>query len=421
MWPGDQQPGGQQNPQPDPQRNPRSESQDDPRPTPQDDPRHVARPNPQHTPRSNPQSNPQWNPPGPPPPPVGPTPGAHPGAGQPAAQPGFGPPPGGLPPAPPQPQPGYGHPHPGYGQPAPGQPAYPPPGYGQPQPGYAQPPYGRPPQQWASAKPPGGPGTGNRRTIGIAIATAVVLVAAGVTAVVVTRGGKDDGKHQAGPSASVSTGQDVASPEPSQSAAGAPGGDEEGPRGSGAVQPVVAGWQAVARGDRHVAFDVPPGWQVQDPSEFIGFEDEKGDPAITVGGAAEYKENWCGQDTSLASAGSKGDVDAKSLQSSVENAAASTAYYAFNDLKHKAKGKLTYTKAKPFSNSHGIKGYLSSARETGVPRTGKCVTDGVAYAIAWSGTDNVLTEWVLWASTGVSGALPAKTVEEIEQSIRQIG
>lgn len=383
MWPGEQQPGGQQNP--------------------------------------------QWNPQGPPPPPPG---GGQPDNQQPSGQPGFGPPPPtNQPPGqPPQPQPGYGQPQ--YGQQPPPQPPYGHPQYGQPGYGYPQQPqqgygpYAQPQQRWgAPGQPVKPPGERNRRTTIIASATAVVVLAAGVTTVVLLRGGH--GKPQAGPSVSASipgspsTGPSD-SPSPTGSDTGpATGGD--GPRGSGNnVQPVVAGWQAVARGDRHVAYDVPPDWAVQNPSEFIGFEDDKGNPAVTVGGASEYKENWCGQDTSLASSGTKGDTDAKSLQSSAENAAASVAYFGFNDLKHNAKGKLTYTKAKPFSNTHGIKGYISTAQETGVPRTSKCSTDGTAYVIAWSGTNNVLTEWVLWTSTGVSGALPAKTIETIEASIRQI-
>ncbi len=380
MWPGEQQPGGQQNP--------------------------------------------QWNPQGPPPPPPG---GGQSDDRQPPGGPGFGPPP-------PAGQPPVGQPQPAQPQaaqppavqPPAGQPGYPP-GYGYPQQSQQpQPGFGQPAQQWAAAGSPAGPPKeswqDSRRTAVIAVAVAVVVIAAGVTTVAAKSGG--DKPVKAGPVTSGSPSPSAsasASATPTTGGTSGPSSGDQGPRGgSNSVQPVVPGWQVVARGDRHVAFDVPPGWSVENPSEFIGFEDEKGNPAVTVGGASQYKVGWCGADSSLAATGSKGDKSAKSLQSSAENAAASVAYYGFNDLKKKAKGKLTYTKAKPFSNAHGIKGYISTAHEAGVPKTGKCTTDGTAYVIDWQGTDNVLTQWVLWASTGVTGALPAKTIETIEQSIRQI-
>lgn len=401
MWPGEEQPGGQ----------------------------HNARRNPQ----------------GPPPPPPA---GGPPPQQQPGGQPGFGPPPPNQPPNQPAPQPpaqpqqGFGQPQygppaggqspygqPQYGQPQQGQPG-PPPGYGypqQPQQPYGQPQYGAPGAQWATPgqpMPPKGPGGGNRRTAVIAGATALaVVVALGVTVLVLHDNNKGTRTVSAGGSASASAPAGAGTPSPSVPAASAPAGGsagEEGPRGGGNdVKPVVAGWQVVARGDRHVAYDVPPGWDVQDPSEFIGFEDAKGNPAVTVGGAAEYKDDWCGQDTSLAATGTKGDTKAKSLQSAAEAAAESVAYFGYNDLQHNKTGKLTYTKAKAFSNTHGIKGYLSTASETDVPTSQKC-TNGTAYVIAWPGTDNVLTEWVLWTATKVSGTVPAKTIETIEASIRQI-
>ncbi|WP_269857246.1 hypothetical protein [Streptomyces sp. RPT161] len=318
---------------------------------------------------------------------------------------GFGPPPGGQPPA--------------FGQPTaagPGQPPYPPPqafGYEQQPPGF-----GQVPPQWQQPGPPTlPPQPPNRRrtTIGIAVAAAVVLIAAGVGVAMGLRdGGGDTTTNAASPTPSAAV-----SAAPSNAAPSAP--PEAGPRGDGSnVQPVVPGWQAVVRADRKVAFDVPQGWTVKQQDVLIGFEDEKGNPAVGMGAPAIYKENYCGGNTNAAAAGTKGAEGAKSVQDAAENQAQAWAYYGFNDMKSKQKGTLKSTSATPFSNSHGINGYLASATETNVPKTNQCATDGAAYAIAWVGHNSQLTVFVLYTSTGVPSEVPSQTIKTIEGSIRQI-
>ncbi len=365
MWPGEQQPGGQ----PDPQGAPAD-----------------ARPG-----------------------------GQHPGFGEPAAfgpAGGFGPPPGE----------GFGQP-PAFGQPAapgqpqpPGQPPYGPPqgfGYEQQQPGF-----GQAPTQWQQPGPPAvPPQPPNRRrtTIGVAIAAAVVLIAAGVGVAM----GLNDGGGGTTTSAPSPTPSATVSASPASAAPSAP--PEAGPRGDGSdVQPVVAGWQVVVRADRKVAFDVPQGWTIKQQDEIIGFEDEKGNPAVGMGAPAIYKENYCGGNTNAAAAGTKGAEGAKSVQDAAENQAQAWAYYGFNDMKSKQKGTLKYTPAAPFSNSHGIKGYSASATETNVPRTNQCATDGAAHAVAWVGHNSQLTVFVLYTNTGVPTEIPSQTITKIEDSIRQI-
>ena len=44
------------------------------------------------------------------------------------------------------------------------------------------------------------------------------------------------------------------------------------------VKPVVPGWKVVRRGERNVAFDVPPDWTVDSEGMSVGFEDDKGNP-----------------------------------------------------------------------------------------------------------------------------------------------
>ncbi|MGW7006829.1 hypothetical protein ACWGCW_29420 [Streptomyces sp. NPDC054933] len=348
------------------------------------------------------------NPQGPPPPPGSPHPGGQqPGFGQPGT---FGPPPGsGQSPSSGQPS-GFGQPQ--YGPP----PTYPSQGYGYPQQPPQQPGFGQVPPQWQPPGPPTIPPQPPTRrrgvTIGVAIAVAVVVVAAGVGIAMGLRGGDTTTTAASGtPSASASA-------TPSASAPSGP--QEAGPRGDGSnVQPVVPGWQVVVRADRKVAFDVPQGWAVKKQDEIIGFEDEKGNPAVGMGGPAIYKENYCG-DTYAGAAGTKGAQGAKSVQDAAENQAQAWVYYGFNDMKSKQKGTLKSTPATPFSNSHGIKGYAASATETNVPKTTKCATDGAAYAIAWVGHDSQLTVFVLYTNTGVPEEIPSQTIATIEGSIRPI-
>lgn len=338
----------------------------------------------------------------------------------------FGPPsPQGPPPQGPPPQGGgpygqqpYGYPQqPGYPQ-APGTP--PPSGYGQPQYGQPQQPYGYPqgygqPQQphspWAPA-----PSPGNRRglVIGVSAAVAVVLVAAGVTALLLNRGSGNT------PVASGSSSPSA----PASPAGSAPASADDGTGdlhggGSATVQPVVPGWQAVPRGDRAVAFDVPKDWKLDPQSTDIGFNDAKGNPAVLMGGPAEESKYSCGG-TARAAAGTKGGKNAKSLQAAAEAEAENWAYFAFTDLTKNPKPLPHLNKAVPFTNSHGIKGYAASATETGEPNTGKCASNGAAYAVAWPGADNQLTIWVMYTATGVPGEVPAQTIRTMEESIRQI-
>ncbi|MCQ4079933.1 hypothetical protein NGB36_04830 [Streptomyces sp. RB6PN25] len=345
--------------------------------------------------------------------------------------------PGHQQPQPPNPQgpaPGYGYPQqpqppqqPGFGPPAYGQPGYGQPGYGH-QPAYGQQPvygqypgFGPAPQWGAPVPPPAPPGPGSRRgpVIGLAIAAAVVLLA-GAAGAAVLLGGHDGQRTVANPNSSA-TATSAPSAESSGSDATAPNDGFNGdPHSSNAgTKPVVPGWKAVARGDRQVAFDIPQDWTALSSGTDIGFEDPNGNPEVEMGGPAEYKQNWC-QDNSLAAAGTKGAVGAKSVQDAAETQAASWAYYGFTDLKSGKKGTLRATKPVPFTNGHGIKGYAASATETGVRRTNPCSTDGAAYAVAWVGADNTLTVWVLYTATGVPGQVPASTITAMENSIRQI-
>ncbi|HEY5835227.1 hypothetical protein [Streptomyces sp.] len=340
-----------------------------------------------------------------------------------------------------------------YGQPNPyAQPGYQPSGYRQPeypqtQPYGTQNPYAQPvghpqqppagypaPQPWGPPAPgaPDGPPPGNRRnlTIGIAVTAALAVIAAVVIgAVSLTGDGKKNEAKDPAPTPGAPTAT-TPTPSPATPTATAPavgGGSDDSPRGapdSVDIKPVVPGWQVVKRGERNVAFDVPPDWTLDSEGTTIGFEDKDHNPAVAMGAPAYYKHDWCTNGSSTAdrgAVGTKGANGAKSIRNAAEVQAEAWAYWAYeND------GKGTFSKAqrsRPFSNAHGITGWQAQAGATGIPRTSRCSSDGAAYTVAWvdptqSDPTKRLVVWVLYCDRGVADELPESTIEKIKSSIR---
>jgi len=377
MWPGDQQSGGEQYPQGNPPQQPQGP---------------YGQPNPYTQPGYQQSGYPQQ-------------------PQQPQQQP---------------PQPQYPQAQP-YGTPAPyGQPGYqtpPPPG------GYPT------PQQWGPpvpGGPDGGPPQKNRRNVNIAIAIAasVAVITAVVVGTVYFTG--DDKKTDAqdkptSPTATVSK-PPATTPSTTSTPATSGGSDTDNPRGAPGsldVKPIIPGWKVDRRGERNVAFDVPPDWTVAEEGLSIGFDDNKGGPAVIMGAPAYYKHNWCTSGSSTAdraAVGTKGGSGAKSLRAAAESEATAWAYWAYQD-----NGKGTFSKAqnsKAFHNSHGITGWQAQATASNVPKANKCSSPGgIAYTVAWLDPAQKTPTpviWVLYADTGVSDQLAQSVVNQIESTIRPL-
>ncbi|MGX9225879.1 hypothetical protein [Streptomyces albus] len=385
MWPGQQQPGGEQNPQ---------------QPNPYQQPGYQQ-PNPYQQPGYGQQPT-----------------GGQPGYGeQPAAQrPGYGQQPTGG-------QPGYGQPaagqQPGYGQqqPAGGQPGQPPFPYGQ------QPGGPGPSGQWGPAGVPGSPqspkgggGGGRKKTVVISVVAAVAVVAAAVTGFAVFGGGDDDGKKT---KADKSTSPDVGkkSPEPEKSGGTEPGGGGAEKDSKDPSEPVVKGWQTVTNPKWYSAFDVPKSedWTVRSPGTITGFEDDKGKVLVAMSAPAYYKDNWC-KESSRAAVGTKGGQGSKSTKEAAKIAAGNFAIAGFDQ---KRKGTLKVSEAKPFENKHGIKGHTSTATVSGVPTDDKCAPSaGKVVTASWINSNGDLAIWVLYTDAGVKDEVPDATIKKIMGSLR---
>ncbi|MBO8200512.1 hypothetical protein [Streptomyces smyrnaeus] len=364
MWPGQQQPGGEQNPQ---------------QPNPYQQPGY-GQPNPYQQPGYGQQP-----------------PGQQPGHGQPpAGQPGYGQ-------QPPTGQPGYG--------PQQGAPSYP---YGQ------QP--GGPGQsgQWGPADMPGGPqspkgggsgGGGRKKTVVISIVAAVAVVAATVAGVVVLGGDDDSGKkNEADKSASPSV---KTKPEKSEDAD--PGGG--GKASKDPSDPVVPGWQTVVNPKWYSAFDVPDSkdWTLASQGTITGFESDKGKVLVAMSAPAYYKDNWC-KESSRAAVGTKGGQGSKNTKEAARIAAGNFAIAGYDQ---KQKGTLKVSKAKPFKNKHGIKGHTATAKVTGAPKADKCATSaGKVVTASWINSNGDLAIWVLYTDAGVKDELPDATIKKIMGSLR---
>lgn len=352
---------------------------------------------------SNPYQQPQPNTPSAP----QPNPYQQPGYAQPGAQPGA-------------PQPGYAQP--GYPQTGQSQPGAP----GQPNPYAQQPQWGAP----TPAGPPqaaggGGGGGWDRKTkITAIVAAAAVVVTAVVTGVLVLGGDKDDTAHgTTSPSASAST---SASP-----TGGSSGGDN--PRGGQGEQATVPGWKVVINPKWGTAFDVPPDWQVETSGTFIGFEDDKkGDGSVLIGMSAPavLQDKWCVSDddhdgnedtTSLAAAGTKGQQGAKGTDDIARNDSAWWVFGGYTHQKDSDKKLMTIGKPKPYTTKSGVKGSVATTFSHGVPKTGKCDSDGKATTFAFKNSKGDFVSWTFYGAKGVKDEVPDATVQKILSTVRLHG
>ncbi|MEU6477119.1 hypothetical protein ABZ858_09540 [Streptomyces sp. NPDC047017] len=328
-------------------------------------------------------------------------------------------------------QPGYqqpGHQQPGYQQPGYGQPNP----YAQqlPTPPPTQPQWGAPTPA-GMPQPPNGPGGsggsgGDNRTKLVAIiAASAVVVAAGVTGFLVLGGKKDDKADggRTGPKASSSaTASASTGPSPSGSAA------DDNPRGTETAKPQIAGWKVVVNPKWGVAFDVPADWEVKSPGLSIGFEDKNGKPITIMSGVAEDKSKWCSsdddkdgrtEDTSLAAAGVKGASGAKSTD---EVAVNTVAWWVYGGYTQPDKKSITFDKkAQPFKTTSGIQGSIAWAQSTNAPQKGKCASDGKALTFGFKNSAGDYVSWNFYGAKGVHDEVPKDTVMKILGTVRLNG
>ncbi len=155
-----------------------------------------------------------------------------------------------------------------------------------------------------------------------------------------------------------------------------------------------------------------------------------GSPYIGFSAPAYLKENWCESDdnkdgtketSSLASSGTKGEDGAKDTASTARGDAAAFAFGGYTDQKDSSKKYLKIGAAKPYTTTSGVKGSVATSYTTGVPKTGKCSSDGKATTFAFKNSADDFVSWTLYGAKGVSEEIPDATIQKILSTVRLHG
>lgn len=290
------------------------------------------------------------------------------------------------------------------------------------QPGYQQTaPHGQP-AQWDAPTQPGGPqapggggGKGNRTKLVAILSATAVVIAAGVTGFLVLGGDKDEqAKNDPKPKKSAGTLKD---PGPSPSDDG---------RSADDATPMIEGWKVVVNPKFGTAFDVPPEWQVVNSDTSVGFEYEVDgeSTATTVNHPAYLKEKWCTSDedkdgrkeeTSLATAGTRGERGAKSTEQAAETR---VPWWIFGGYTQPDKKSVKQDKPKDYTTKSGLTGSVATAHSEGTPQKGKCDSEGKAITFAFQNRAGDYVTWNLYGAKGVKDEIPDETVQKILSTVR---
>ncbi|MGP3686948.1 hypothetical protein ACTVZO_19940 [Streptomyces sp. IBSNAI002] len=259
------------------------------------------------------------------------------------------------------------------------------------------PPEWPPPQQPQPQPQPQQPGRARQRTlVGICVLT-VAAVAAAVTAVVYVRNGDGGGGREAAP----------ADP----------------------TKPLIAGWKTVVNPQHGTAFDVPPDWEVAEPSVFSGYTDRKDPDKVLIGHTAPafYKSKWCSidatgdgriDDVKLASSGTKGAEGAKDTADVAEKSAPTWVYAAHTQPD---KSLVTWDKPVEYRTKAGVKGTYVKARSAGATQPNRCAGDGQAVVFGFKNSKGGFVAWDFHGRTGVPGAVRDDLIMRIMSTVRLAG
>ncbi|MEU3790063.1 hypothetical protein [Streptomyces fructofermentans] len=304
------------------------------------------------------------------------------------------------------------------------------PGYQQPnpyqQPGFQQPnPYAQPGQAgWTAPgapQPPQGGGNGNRTKVVAIVAAAAVVIAAGVTGLLVL-GGDNDKDDKADGGKDKKSSSPSASKDPSASASS---GDDN-PRGGDGEKATIAGWKVVINPRFGTMFDVPAEWEIESTDTSVGFEwEEKGKTdRTTVTAPAYLKSKWCSsdtdkdgrvEDTSLATAGTRGENGAKTTAEAAETR---VPWWIFGGYTQPDKKSVKWDKAKAYTTKSGLKGSIATAYSSNTPQKKKCDSEGKAITFAFKNGAGDYVTWNLYGAKGVKDEIPEATVKKILSTVR---
>ncbi|MDX3853588.1 hypothetical protein [Streptomyces sp. AK02-01A] len=126
------------------------------------------------------------------------------------------------------------------------------------------------------------------------------------------------------------------------------------------------------------------------------------------------------EDSSLGGTGTKGGAGAKDTASAAKNEAGSWAWAAYAQQEPEAtlKDKVKVTAAEPYTTTSGLTGHFATASTSGLTKKNKCDTEGKSIAFTFTNAKGDYASWVLYANTGVSGEIPDATIKKIMSTVR---
>lgn len=265
--------------------------------------------------------------------------------------------------------------------------------YAQPNPQPIPQPHAQPPTQPQLPGRPQ-PRRGRRRTVIAICAVTALAVAATVTAVVYVRRGAEDRAAAADPS-----------------------------------KPLIKGWKTVVNPKHGTAFDVPPDWEVAEPTVFSGYNDRKDPDKLLIGHTAPafYKSKWCSidangdgrtEDVKLGAAGTKGAEGAKDTAEVAEKSAPTWVYAAYTQPD---KTIVTWDIPVEYRTKSGVKGTYVKARSAGAKQPNRCAGDGQAVVFGFKNSKGGFVAWDFHGRTGVPGAVGDDLVMRILSTVRLAG
>ncbi|MFF9914031.1 hypothetical protein [Streptomyces sp. NPDC013457] len=123
------------------------------------------------------------------------------------------------------------------------------------------------------------------------------------------------------------------------------------------------------------------------------------------------EENW-----GLSSAGTKGGQGAKDTAEAAFNEAGNWVWAGY--AQHMPKGTIKITKAVPYTTTSGLAGHVATATAPGIKKRNSCESDGKSLAFSFKNAKGDFSSFVLYGADGVKDELADATIQKILATVR---
>ncbi|MFG3509528.1 hypothetical protein ACGF5F_28955 [Streptomyces sp. NPDC047821] len=118
----------------------------------------------------------------------------------------------------------------------------------------------------------------------------------------------------------------------------------------------------------------------------------------------------------LAVVGTKGGQGAKDTAEAAFNEAGNWVWAGYAQTE--PKGTVKVTKAKPYTTTSGLTGHVATATALNTKKEGKCDTDGKSIAFSFKNAKGDFVSWVMYANTGIPDEVDDATIQKILATVR---